>query len=96
MAECSRCRFGPRLPERVAPYASVLFCGEDVAAAWQDHAEWARSNPVLGVSAYCMTCCRITWLTDDADCFAALTRSIVSMRRQASAEEGMRALCSTS
>lgn len=92
--ECARCRFGPGLPERAAPYASVLYCG-DVAAAWQGHAEWSRSNPMLGVSAYCTKCCRITWLADDADGYAALTRSIVRMRRQASAEEGMAVFCST-
>jgi hypothetical protein len=92
--KCSRCCFGTRLPEAAAPYASVLFSG-DVKAAWQSHAEWSRSNPMLGVSAYCTTCCQITWLADDADCYTALTHSILSMRRQASAEEGMRVLCST-
>lgn len=91
--QCYRCMFGQRCPANKASYSSVLYCGLDTSVAWQQHAEWARSNPVLGVTAYCQQCKLITWIADDADHNSALVHSLVHRQRLQSAEAGMKGLC---
>jgi hypothetical protein len=91
--QCARCRFGPAPPAAPASYASALYHGADTAAAWRSHCEWARSHPLLGVSAYCGKCCQVTWMAaQDVDHQAALLCSVMSRRRQEAAEQGMRVL----
>jgi len=92
-SRCARCRFGQRCPAVHPTYACVLVCGPDTADAWQKHADWARNNPVLGVTAYCQQCAQITWLSDDEDANSALVHNVTSSRRMIVATAGMQALC---
>ena len=88
--QCARCLFGSEPPTAPAPYASVLYLGKNTATSWKKHGEWAQSNPLFGVSAYCTRCCKITWtVAQGVDAHAALLYSVMARRRQEVAEKGM-------
>ena len=59
--ECALCVHTVR-PTGSTSALALVSNGTDVENAWGAHSEWSRQHAVPGLTSYCATCRRVTWL----------------------------------